>query len=274
VTDSNEGAPMTEAVTDPDVIDGTAVDETPHTPGVALEPAEDRGVLMPVAPDEAKAAMAAYQETTRAILDASDWQGRPGQRGSFVKKSGWRKIAKAYRLSCQLVSIRVERDDEGNPTRAEAVVRASAPNGQAQDADGYCSSDEPRFADVRGRLKIENDLRATATTRAKNRAISDLVGFGEVSAEEVHAPAAPAGPVMCGEKDEMAARMACAYLLNDQVRGGEVAAWLVKDQGGFPVGACRLVLALEKAMRASSDVPVPDPVEAEPVPSDLDGVPF
>lgn len=265
---------MTEAVAAPDVIDGTAVDETPHTPGVALEPAEDRGVLMPVAPDEAKAAMAAYQETTRAILDASDWQGTPGARGSFVKKSGWRKIAKAYRLSCQLVSIRVERDEEGNPARAEAIVRASAPNGQAQDADGYCSADEPRFADVKGRLKIENDLRATATTRAKNRAISDLVGFGEVSAEEVHPPAAaPAGPVMCAEADELAARQACGYLLGSAERGGEVAAWLVKNQGGFPLAAARLVLALEKAMRASTDVPA-EPITAEPVPTGMDGVPF
>jgi hypothetical protein len=28
--------------------------------------------------------------------------------------------------------------------------------------------------------EVENDLRATATTRAKNRAISDLVGMGSV----------------------------------------------------------------------------------------------
>ena len=106
--------------------------------------------------------------------------------------------------------------------------------------------------------------------------VRDVARFEPTPADEMppDTPAPAAGPVMCGVKDEMAARTACAYLLNDQVLGGEVAAWLVKDQGGFPVGACRLVLALEKAMRASSDVPAPDPVEAEPVPSDLDGVPF
>ena len=31
----------------------------------------------------------------------------------------------------------------------------------------------------------ENDVRGTAHTRAKNRAISDLIGAGEVSAEEI-----------------------------------------------------------------------------------------
>lgn len=237
---------------EPDVIDGTAIDETPQE--AALVPVEEHGVLMPVAPDEAKAAMSAYQETTRAILDKTDWQGNPGQRGSFVKKSGWRKIAKAYRLSCQLVNIRVERDEDGSPTRAEAIVRASAPNGQSQDADGYCSADEPRFNDAKGRLKLENDLRATATTRAKNRAISDLVGFGEVSAEEV---AVPSGPPLASAKDVTAASAACGYLLRDQDSADAVLRWLMDDQGGLPYAAARLVIALERAMRSRTDVPEP-----------------
>jgi hypothetical protein len=73
--------------------------------------------------------------------------------------------------------------------RAEVWIRAVAPNGQFGDGDGYCSADEGRFRGWKGRQKLENDLRATATTRAKNRAIADLVGMGEVSAEEI----APAG---------------------------------------------------------------------------------
>lgn len=171
------------------------------------------GVLMPVTAAEASAAMRAYQEATAAILEHTDWQGRPGRPGSFIKKSGWRKIAKAYRLSCELVSIRVERDQEGVPLRAEAIARAIGPNGQSQDGDGYCSADEKRFRDAGGRQKLENDLRATATTRAKNRAISDLVGFGEVSAEEVHQPAdlPPHGPAA---PDPEKVKRALAYVLD------------------------------------------------------------
>jgi hypothetical protein len=52
------------------------------------------------------------------------------------------------------------------------------------DGDGYCTIDE--FTGKRAKNpKLENDLRGTAATRAKNRAISDLVGMGEVSAEEI-----------------------------------------------------------------------------------------
>jgi hypothetical protein len=69
--------------------------------------------------------------------------------------------------------------------RAEVWIRAIAPNGQYGDGYGYCSLDEGRFKSWRGRQKLENDLRTTATTRAKNRAISDLVGMGELSAEEI-----------------------------------------------------------------------------------------
>jgi hypothetical protein len=72
--------------------------------------------------------------------------------------------------------------------RAEVWIRAVA-NGQFGDGDGYCSADEARFKSRCGRQKLENDLRSTATTRAKNRATADLVGMGEVSAEEI----APAG---------------------------------------------------------------------------------
>jgi hypothetical protein len=142
-------------------------------------------VLLPVDVDAAKHAMQAYQSVVSAILEPTDWQGRPNRDGSFVKKSGWRKIAKAYGLSIELADQSVERDENGQPLRAEAVYRAVAANGQHMDGVGFCSVDEPRFKDVKGRLKLENDLRATAATRAANRAISDLVAFGQVSAEEM-----------------------------------------------------------------------------------------
>lgn len=141
-------------------------------------------VLMPLDTEQVVAGMEAYQDMLPRLLTESDWQDA-GRDGRFVKKSGWRKIARAFNLSVMVVSVRIERDADGNPTRAETIARAMAPNGQVSDADGYCSADEKRFEQPKGRQKLENDLRATATTRAKNRAISDLVGMGEVSAEEI-----------------------------------------------------------------------------------------
>ena len=149
---------------------------------LAVRPAS-REVLMPLDSQAVIQGMQAYQRLLHDLLDDSDWQ-QTGD-GKFLKKSGWRKIARAFNLSVTKISDRVERDAEGNPLRAEVVVRAIAPNGTVQDGDGYCAASESRFSRAAGRQKLENDLRATATTRAKNRAISDLVGMGEVSAEEV-----------------------------------------------------------------------------------------
>jgi hypothetical protein len=160
------------------------------TPGnaVAIRP-PGREVLMPMDVDQVVNGMQAYQELLPRLLDDSDYQAADGKK--FVKKSGWRKIARAFNLSVTLIASKVERGADGMPLRAEVTARAIAPNGQVQDADGYCSADEPRFGNARGKQKLENDLRATATTRAKNRAISDLVGMGEVSAEEVQAGGGP-----------------------------------------------------------------------------------
>jgi hypothetical protein len=183
-----------------EVVDATVVESPPEPPPVerraelALRPPATTQVLMPMDVDQVVQGMAAYQSLLPKLLDESDYQGRVGSRDRFVKKSGWRKIARAFNLSLERISESVERDDDGLVVRASAVYRAVAPNGQYGDGDGYCSADEPRFKDAKGRQKLENDLRATATTRAKNRAISDLVGMGEVSAEEIGAAPVEAGP--------------------------------------------------------------------------------
>jgi hypothetical protein len=75
-------------------------------------------------------------------------------------------------------------------------MRAIAHNGQYMDGFGACSTNESRFASAGGRQKLENDLRTTAATRATNRAISDLVGFGQVSAEEADGAGSQDLPVL------------------------------------------------------------------------------
>ncbi|MBX5489577.1 MAG: hypothetical protein IRZ14_00370 [Chloroflexi bacterium] len=144
--------------------------------------ASQSGVLRPVAsPEEVLAAWAQFQELKRSLLTLDDYQEIQGR--ARIKKSGWRKIAAAFGISDQL--LREERREcEGpGPNQRyfvwEVTVRAIAPNGRYADAVGSCASSERRFAHP------DHDVRAVAHTRAKNRAVADLVGGGEVSAEEL-----------------------------------------------------------------------------------------
>jgi hypothetical protein len=178
-----------------DVFEGTAeeihipVEPEPFIPApasTAVVRRERRSeVIKPLAVSDVVESMELYQQMLPRLLTESDYQDA-GRGKRFVKKSGWRKIATAFDLDVQILRSIVERDDNGQPLRAEVWARAIAPSGRSMDGDGYCAIDEERFSGPRGnKSKVENDLRGTATTRAKNRAISDLVGMGDVSAEEV-----------------------------------------------------------------------------------------
>jgi len=116
-----------------------------------------------------------YDEIKSKIITSDDMVKIQGK--NFTKKSGWRKIATAFSISDEIISKeRDELEDGGVKWTVEVV--ASAPNGRESQGIGMCSSDE------RDNDRKEHDILATAHTRAKNRAISDLLG-GEVSAEEM-----------------------------------------------------------------------------------------
>jgi hypothetical protein len=240
--------------------------------------------------------MRAYQKLLKELLEPKDWQthdkqGRPLDK-PFLKKSGWRKIARAFNLSFERVDSRVERDEDGSPMRAEVWMRAVAPNGQYGDGDGYCSADEIRFKSWKGRQKVENDLRSTATTRAKNRATADLVGMGEVSAEEIapggeedeHAQALAAG----APASEELARVAFAALAQLLGRGEpdpgaarRVGERIAADHGYLPVamgrGLCYAATALG-ARRPTGEPAQPAPTavaheEPQAAPTRVDTAP-
>jgi hypothetical protein len=229
------------------VIDGHAEEISSEPPPVALRPTAalalaprppaEREVLMPLDPERVVDGMRQYQRLLRDLLEPSDWQsgdknGNQLER-PFLKKSGWRKVARAFNLSFELVHARVERDEDGTAVRAEVWIRAVAPNGQFGDGDGYCSADEGRFKSWRVRQKLENDLRSTATTRAKNRATADLVGMGEVSAEEI----APAGD----EEEQGQALAAGAPASDELARAAFAALTLLLGQGEADRGAATRV---------------------------------
>ncbi len=64
----------------------------------------------------------------------------------------------------------------------EITCRATAPSGRYSEACASCASNERDFTHV------EHDVRATAQSRSTSRSISDLIGTGEISAEELSEP--------------------------------------------------------------------------------------
>lgn len=161
-----------------------------------------------------------FEEIKSDLLDNGDTT----QIGSnvHVNKSGWRKIATAFNVSVEVV----EKDTyiEDGVLKSEVVAIASAPNGKRAQSVGHAGSNETNFMEkvaddgagpekayeiaenkfgaekedvmfVEGywrwlkppRQVKEHNVLTLASTRAKNRAISDCVGGGEVSAEEITA---------------------------------------------------------------------------------------
>ncbi|MHC1744865.1 MAG: hypothetical protein AB9873_17810 [Syntrophobacteraceae bacterium] len=170
-----------------------------------------------VSVEEALAAWKQYKDLRQQIIEPSDVQ-KIGDR-EFLKKSYWRKLEKFFNLRIQLMdeserpmkalvrTTKKKRKDHGQwkevdvkeveyyPMEADitpraneelkvtvvfsAVYRAIAENGAYVDADGHSDIWE------KGYPNSYHNAKATAGTRAKNRAISDLVGGGEESAEEM-----------------------------------------------------------------------------------------
>lgn len=117
-----------------------------------------------------------YTKACEALLTRDDYQGIGNRQ--FKKKSAWRKIATAFNVSTQIVKQSVEYDEDGRIHHAEFVVRAIAPNGRQAEAWAGASRVDRDYSH-------DQDVAATAQTRATNRAIADLIGCGEVSAEEM-----------------------------------------------------------------------------------------
>lgn len=134
-----------------------------------------------VDPKEARRQWDEFEALKTALLTQDDYQKISGNR--YIKKSGFRKIAVYFGLSDTIqYEEKVEREDDSFYWRIK--VQVEAPNGRTSVGVGICDSTERRYA------HLEHDVYATAHTRAKNRAISDMVAGGVVSAEEVetHSP--------------------------------------------------------------------------------------
>lgn len=144
----------------------------------------ERRPLTPLDIGETKAAQKLYQDGLKQLLDRAEdvtpIRGKGGKVKNHVNRSGVSKITTWCSLSTTLVGEpTVERDEDGKPLRWRVTVRAAAPDGRVADGVGAFDVKE------RPSNKPEHDGLGTAFTRARNRAVMDLVGMGEVSAEEI-----------------------------------------------------------------------------------------
>ncbi|MFP3257407.1 MAG: hypothetical protein RXO36_06370 [Candidatus Nanopusillus acidilobi] len=127
----------------------------------------------------AKQAMAQFEQIKTEILN-NDTDIIMIEGKKYIKRSGWRKIALAFNVTTEIVKIEREKIDDVYIVRV--IARAIAPNGRISEEVGICDSTEFQ----KGRLKFSyHNIETKATTRAINRSISNLVGGGELSAEEI-----------------------------------------------------------------------------------------
>ena len=104
----------------------------------------------------------------------------------YIKRSGWRKIALAFNVSTEIISV--ERDYGSDLKICHVKARAIAPNGRISEEIASCDSTEFIYEDKDNKKQVKftiHNMETKAATRAINRAISNLVGGGEVSAEEI-----------------------------------------------------------------------------------------
>ena len=135
-----------------------------------------------VSPEQAEQDWNLFLNIKKRLLDVDDYQ-RIGDT-KFIRKSGFRKLSVVFNLSDQIVEQeKTVREDESFYWRV--VTRVTAPNGRTSVGVGICDSKERNFA------HLEHDVYSTAHTRSKNRATSDMVAGGVVSAEEMSNTAPP-----------------------------------------------------------------------------------
>lgn len=168
-----------------------AVVDQPTTTPTTLQP------LQTVDVEAAEAFMNNYQELVEALLDDTDYQDIYTNEGikKSKKKSAWRKLATAFNISDDVVEKEIIRDECQRIISARYEVIATLPNGRHGVGTGSASIfdkikkddvKEPTPFELRKRYtNAEHDIISTAHTRAKSRAIADLIGAGEVSAEEL-----------------------------------------------------------------------------------------
>ena len=146
---------------------------------VAHESSSHPSIIRAASSADVALAISEYQRIQSALDQALPDCIMKIQGKSFRKKNYWRAVATAFNLHVEQVSE--QRVDDGDDWGITVTYVARAQNGRTATGDGACSASEKAE-----RQRTLHNVRSHAHTRAYNRAVSNLVGFGEVSAEEIH----------------------------------------------------------------------------------------
>jgi uncharacterized protein YecE (DUF72 family) len=139
-------------------------------------------IVMPLDMKLLTEAFKKFEDFKNSLLgkeDAVEIQGR-----KYLKKSAWRKWALACGVSDEILQyerVPLNGEDTNGNFYYRVMVRAYHIPTQRSAVGVAIAAKKEKKAWARE----EHDIFALAHTRAKNRAIADLVGGGEVSAEEV-----------------------------------------------------------------------------------------
>lgn len=143
--------------------------------------------LVPVASaDELVAAMQRFAEIKRRLLSDEDlYTAKDNQ--TRIRKSGWRKLALAFNLSDEVLESSYMPNEALPGSWIYRVrVRVISRGGRSVQGVGAASTTERNFANP------AHDCFALAHTRAKSRAIADMLGSSDQVAEELEEPEQPA----------------------------------------------------------------------------------
>jgi hypothetical protein len=190
-----------------DVVIPTAMVVAQPTDPVSLAELADLGIITPLAtPTRLRALFAEKQRLYAAILDESDYlyavsfmeQGKMRQNmysrradaekcannyqveiRATPKKSGIVKLASALGITARRTTVKGLPDDPAAAYSYVVYVASHERSGKSEEGIGWCDKSE------RGGRISTHDVIATADTRAYNRAVLRLSGFGDVSADEI-----------------------------------------------------------------------------------------
>jgi hypothetical protein len=139
-------------------------------------------IVAPINVERLAEAFKTFQEFKQRLLTKDDSVTIAGRQ--YLKKSAWRKWALACGVSDEIVSfdrVPAQGKDQDGTFAYRVVVRAfHEKSGRSSAGVAVASKKEKN-----NWSHEEHDIFTLAHTRAKNRAIADLVGGGEVSAEEM-----------------------------------------------------------------------------------------
>ena len=155
---------------------------TPAERRDATDYPHDIELIQPASIERQLAAYKIFQEFKQRILTKDDWVVIAGRQ--YLKKSAWRKWALGCGVSDEILScerVPVQGRDQDGDFSYRVIVRAFHKPTERSSVGVAMAS----WSEKKDWAHKEHDIFTLSHTRAKNRAIADLVGGGEVSAEEV-----------------------------------------------------------------------------------------